>query len=734
MVEPGIYTVGGTVQANERGVYIPRHADQELLNLCRQGEFAYVLTPRQMGKSSLMIRTATQLIDEGSQAVIIDLTQIGTQVSAAEWYRGLLTEIADQLMLSVSVSEWWQAHDELGVTQRLTRFFQQVVLKEVQGPVVIFVDEIDTTLSLDFTDDFYAAIRYLYVARATQPAFRRLSFVLIGVATPGDLIRDAKRTPFNIGHRVDLTDFTLDEALPLAAGLGLLPHHTERVMTWVLKWTGGHPYLTKRLCQAIAQVGGDQWTETEVNRLVASTFLGRQSEQDNNLQFVRDMLTKRALEPVAVLRTYREIRRGKLPVLDEEQSLVKTHLKLSGVVRREGRSLQVRNPIYYEVFDWDWIKTHLPETLWQRLKPALPVILALLIGLIGMAGMTVYAFQQQGIALAQKHIAEQQTELANNNAAEAKKQQQRAEDALSEVQKQQQRAEAAASRERKQAELARSNATEARKQQQRTEGALEEAREQTVLARNNATEARKQQRRAEDQTQIAIAAQSNAEQQTAIANLREKAAVVLNWLPTVKAVDGLVLAIQTVGESRDHNLNKVFDAVDSSLLSAVQTVKEENRFQGHTASVYSVAFSPDGQRIVSGSGDNTVRLWNLDGTPIGQPVQGHTASVYSVAFSPDGQRIVSGSGDNTVRLWWADWQGWLRLGCNFLRHHPVLVSPSTNVEREARATCQRYIWSHEGQGGSPESRSQAREHQRPAILSLLDTLISRFARYRTGVW
>ena len=118
----------------------------------------------------------------------------------------------------------------LGITLRLTRFFQEVVLAEVSEPIVIFVDEIDTTLSLEFTDDFYAAIRYLYVARSTDSNLRRLSFVLIGVATPGDLIRDAKRTPFNIGQRVDLTDFTKEEALPLAEGLGLPSDKAQQVL------------------------------------------------------------------------------------------------------------------------------------------------------------------------------------------------------------------------------------------------------------------------------------------------------------------------------------------------------------------------------------------------------------------------------------------------------------------------------------------------------------------------
>jgi WD40 repeat protein len=89
---------------------------------------------------------------------------------------------------------------------------------------------------------------------------------------------------------------------------------------------------------------------------------------------------------------------------------------------------------------------------------------------------------------------------------------------------------------------------------------------------------------------------------------------------------------------------------------------------GHTAEVWSTAFSPDGQRIVSGSNDNTLRLWNADtGQSIGQPLGGGRDHVSSVAFGPDGRRIVSGSDDDTVRLWPAPPQtAWSEILCNKL--------------------------------------------------------------------
>ncbi|KAG8726697.1 hypothetical protein FRC10_006840, partial [Ceratobasidium sp. 414] len=101
-----------------------------------------------------------------------------------------------------------------------------------------------------------------------------------------------------------------------------------------------------------------------------------------------------------------------------------------------------------------------------------------------------------------------------------------------------------------------------------------------------------------------------------------------------------------VSGSHDHTV-RVWDAGTGAPIGEPLT--------GHSRLVASVAFSPDGHRIVSGSYDKTVRVWDADtGAPIGEPLTGHSDSVTSVAFSPDGHCIVSGSVDKTVRIWDAD--------------------------------------------------------------------------------
>ena len=417
MSKSSVYAVGGAVQASG-GIYVQRKADEELLAACRGNRYAYVLTTRQVGKTSLMIRAATQLQAEGAHCAIIDLSRIGVNVEAEQWYLSLVSTIQRQMDLSTDAIAWWQASPKATLPIRFDRFLREVVLREIKGSVVIFIDEIDTIRKLPFGDDFCTALRSFFNLRKEETdVFRRLSFVLIGWATPDDLMQDQDRTPFNIGKRIELTDFDLDEAMPLADGLGVEPKDARRILQRVLYWTSGHPYLTLRLCRAMSEDGRRDWTDAEVDRLVADTFFGEKSEKDKNLQFVNGMLTEKSPDLEKVLLAYREVWRGWRRVRDEEPSEIRTHLKLSGVVRRERATLRMRNAIYREVFDDKFIKEHLPVNWPKRLQRA--AIAAAAVFVLLLVPLSIYAWTKKNQAEKAAYQAHQSAESERQARIEA---------------------------------------------------------------------------------------------------------------------------------------------------------------------------------------------------------------------------------------------------------------------------------------------------------------------------
>src|SRR5205823_4183091 len=123
----GFYVTGGTLRPDSPS-YVERRADADLFDGLLRGEFCYVLTSRQMGKSSLMVHTASRLRAAVAAVAVLDLTGVGQNLTAEQWYDGLLGQLGRQLDLDDELEDFWFEHERMAPLQRWMRAVREVVL------------------------------------------------------------------------------------------------------------------------------------------------------------------------------------------------------------------------------------------------------------------------------------------------------------------------------------------------------------------------------------------------------------------------------------------------------------------------------------------------------------------------------------------------------------------------------------------------------------------------------
>ncbi len=235
----------------ESHFYIERTGDGIALEaIKRQGVTITIKAPRQMGKSSLLIRVTQAAVQAGKQAAFIDFQLFDkTALDDSDvFFRQFCALLSDELEIEDRTEEFWKM--PLGNSQRCSRYVGRYLLKELGGPLVLAMDEMETMFDTEYRSDFFSMLRNWHNSRATKPIWKQLDLALVTSTEPYQLIANLNQSPFNVGEIIELPDFTSEEVAQLNT-LHDSPLSAEEEQQLV-ELLGGHPYLTRRALYLIA--------------------------------------------------------------------------------------------------------------------------------------------------------------------------------------------------------------------------------------------------------------------------------------------------------------------------------------------------------------------------------------------------------------------------------------------------------------------------------------------------
>lgn len=331
-------------------LYVNRNADNQLKRIIDDMQRpGYVLVARQMGKTNLLFNAKRTLENENRLFVYVDLSNLFDD--ERDCYRNIIDNIIEpnvNLFESIESDVKKIRDNNLQPHNEYSRSLR-AVLRHFSGNIVIVLDEIDALKSVDYSDNIFAQIRSNYFSRTNFPEFERLTYVLSGVIEPTELIKDRNKSPFNIGDKIYLDDFTKDEHDDFVRKSDL--KISQEISDEIFDWTKGNPRITFDVCSELENciLSGESVNKSLLESIIKKKYLT--TFDIAPIDHIRELV-----------KTNKQIRKS-ISQINKKQSFelndeIKRKLYLYGIIdSRFDKETKIKNRIIEQSLSEGWLKS-----------------------------------------------------------------------------------------------------------------------------------------------------------------------------------------------------------------------------------------------------------------------------------------------------------------------------------------------------------------------------------------
>lgn len=327
--------------------YVERSADRQIQSIIDDMERpGYVLVARQMGKTNLLLHTKKVMQNERNIFVYIDFSSFtfDSERECLEYIIDTAIEMNEELFTEERKIILERRRDCLTNPTKQFSIEIKLLLNKVEKLVLVF-DEIDALARCSFSDHIFSQIRSHYFQRVNFPIFYKLTYVLSGVIEPKDIIKDPNISPFNIGEKIYLKDFTREEFHDFTKRIEFDGNYGREILDRIYFWTCGHPRMTWDVCLEVERAK-QVTTINDVDEIVKNLYLI--SFDHPPIDSIRRMVEKNPALIGAILEL--SIKKGQSISKD-----IRNKLYLAGVVDYSDTDVYFKNPIMEKSLPYNWL-------------------------------------------------------------------------------------------------------------------------------------------------------------------------------------------------------------------------------------------------------------------------------------------------------------------------------------------------------------------------------------------